>query len=77
MKKFGIFAIVLLLLTAGPSWGGEIERIQAKGEITVSLNRGYPPFSMEKDGKIFGLDVDLANLLADYLGVKVRFIFGN
>ena len=36
---------------------------QDKGEITVSLNRGYLPFAMEKDGKIFGLDVDLANLL--------------
>jgi polar amino acid transport system substrate-binding protein len=57
-----------------PSWAGEIERIQEKGEIVVSLNRGYPPFSMEKDGRIFGLDVDLAYLLADYLKVKARFI---
>jgi polar amino acid transport system substrate-binding protein len=66
--------MLLLLFIAPPSWGGEIERIQAKGEITVSLNRGYPPFAMEKDGKIIGLDVDLAKLLADYLGVKVKFI---
>jgi len=56
------------------SWAGEIDRIQQKGEIAVSLNRGYPPFSMEKDGKIFGLDIDLAMLLADYLNVKVKFI---
>ena len=74
MYKFCHFAIALLLLIAAPSWGGEIERIQAKGEITVSLNRGYPPFAMENSGKLFGLDVDLAILLADYLGVKVKFI---
>jgi polar amino acid transport system substrate-binding protein len=74
MKKFGIFVIALLLVTALPAWAGEIERIQAKGEITVSLNRGYPPFAMESGGKLFGLDVDLAILLADYLGVKVKFI---
>ena len=72
MKKFCIFVILLVITTL--SWGGEIEQIQAKGEITVSLNRGYPPFAMEKDGKIFGLDVDLAHLLADYLDVKVKFI---
>ena len=75
MKKIYVMAIILLLFLNTPSsWGGEIERIQAKGEITVSLNRGYPPFAMEKDGKIFGLDVDLAHLLADYLDVKVKFI---
>ncbi|MEE4266287.1 MAG: transporter substrate-binding domain-containing protein [Desulfobacteraceae bacterium] len=74
MKNTFVFVITLMLLLAPCSWGGEIARIQAKGEITVSLNRGYPPFAMEKDGKIFGLDVDLANLLADYLDVKVKFI---
>ena len=69
MKKFCIFVILLVITTL--SWGGEIGRIQAKGEITVSLNRGYPPFAMEKDGKIFGLDVDLAHLLADSPFVQV------
>lgn len=53
---------------------GEIERIQAKGELVVSLNKGYPPFSMVLDNKLYGLDVDLAALLADYLGVEVRFV---
>ena len=49
---------------------GEIERIQAKGKLVVSLNKGYPPFSMLIDGQPAGLDVDLARLLAEYLGVK-------
>jgi polar amino acid transport system substrate-binding protein len=53
---------------------GEIERIQAKGELVVSLNKGYPPFSMVIDNKLQGLDVDLAALLAEYLGVRVRFV---
>jgi polar amino acid transport system substrate-binding protein len=74
MNKICIFAVTLLLLISPASWSGEIERIREKGEITVSLNRGYPPFCIEKDGKVFGLDVDLANLLADYLSVKVKFI---
>ncbi len=74
MKKFWIFVFTLCLLIVPHSWAGDIERIQEKGEITVSLNQGYPPFAMKKDRKLFGLDVDLANLMADYLGVKVRFI---
>ena len=74
MKKIIVLALALLLLLTPQCWSGEIERIQKKGEITVSLNRGYPPFSMERDGKLFGLDIDLAILLADYLNVKVKFI---
>ena len=74
MKKTSLFVILLLILIIPLSWAGEIERIQEKGEITVSLNRGYPPFAMEKNGKLLGLDVDLANLIADYLKVKVKFI---
>jgi polar amino acid transport system substrate-binding protein len=63
------------LLVCPGAQAGEIERIQAKGEIVVSLNRGTPPFCMEVKGELTGLDVDLALLLADYLGVKPRFFF--
>ena len=38
------------------SQAGEIQRIRERGMITVSLNRDYPPFSMEKDGTRVGLD---------------------
>ncbi len=76
MKLVRCLLIVGLSLAAGLPLvqAGEIERIQAKGELVVSLNKGYPPFSMLIDGQPAGLDVDLARLLADYLGVKVRFI---
>ena len=76
MKLVRCLLIVGLCLAAGLPLvqAGEIERIQAKGELVVSLNKGYPPFSMLIDGQPAGLDVDLARLLAEYLGVKVRFI---
>ena len=74
MKKFCVLVMSLLILITTPCLAGEIERIQQKGEIVVSLNRGYPPFSMEQDGKVFGLDVDLANRLADALHVKAKYI---
>jgi len=52
----------------------EIDRIRAKGEIVVSINRGYPPFAIVDKDEIQGLDVDLAKLIAGHLGVKVKFI---
>jgi ABC-type amino acid transport substrate-binding protein len=74
MKRYAclFFAILFLIPVIGQT--GEIERIQKAGVITVSLNRDYPPFSMQKSGTIFGLDVDLANLLASHLNVEVKFI---
>jgi len=74
MKPYAFILIIVMLVVSVSSHAGEIRRIRERGVITVSLNRDYPPFSMEKAGKVFGLDVDLAHLLADILNVKVRFI---
>lgn len=54
----------------------EIERIKAQGKIIVAMvKQDNPPFfSKSKKGKLFGLDVDLAQSLADSLGVKVEFL---
>jgi polar amino acid transport system substrate-binding protein len=74
MKRYAFFLMITLLMLPVHGSAGEIQRIQKKGVLTVSLNRGYPPFAMERAGSVFGLDVDLAHLLAEYLGVKIRFI---
>ena len=74
MKRILFFILAILCLISTQVKAGEIERIMEKGEIVVSLNKGYPPFSIVDNDKIQGLDVDLAKLIADYLGVKVRFI---
>jgi len=73
-KKLVVLWLVLMVLTAATAGAGELERIREKGVLTVSLNRDYPPFSMEKDGAVIGLDVDLAQLMAEVLGVEVKFI---
>lgn len=54
----------------------EIERIKAQGKIIVAMvKQDNPPFfSTSKKGKLFGLDVDLAQSLADSLNVKVEFL---
>ncbi|MBI5064259.1 MAG: transporter substrate-binding domain-containing protein [Desulfatitalea sp.] len=67
--------LAILLLTAPAALAGEMQRIVEKGELVVSLNRNTPPFCMEAKGQLVGLDVDLARLMADALGVKLKFIF--
>lgn len=74
MKKLLGWVCVFVGLLSCAAQAGEMARIHQKGELVVSLNRGYPPFSMEIGGKLSGLDVDLAGLIGDYLKVKVRFI---
>lgn len=74
MKRYAFFFFAVLWFLPLTAQTGEIERIQKAGVINVSLNRDYPPFSLEKSGSIIGLDVDLAYLLASYLNVKVSFI---
>jgi polar amino acid transport system substrate-binding protein len=76
--KYILLLIIFILATPlradTQAHAGELEQIKEKGEIVVSLNKGYPPFAIVDNGKFQGLDVDLAKLIADYLGVKARFV---
>jgi len=52
-----------------------LDRIQQRGELIVGTMGNMPPLNMtSKDGEIFGLEPDLAGMLADAMSVKVRFV---
>jgi polar amino acid transport system substrate-binding protein len=52
-----------------------LDRIQKKGELTVGTMGNMPPLNMtSKDGQIFGLEPDLAKMLANAMDVKVKFV---
>ena len=74
MKRILPLILAMIGLALSQVDAGEIERIMNKGELVVSLNKGYPPFCIIDNNKVQGLDVDLARLIADYLGVQVKFI---
>ena len=51
-----------------------LNRIQQKGELVVGTAGSMPPLNMvTKDGNIIGLEVDIANYIANEMGVKLRF----
>ena len=48
-----------------------VEEIQEKGVLTMMTATGFPPFEyLGEDGKPAGVDIDLAPLVADELGVE-------
>jgi len=61
--------------TSGPSASPVLDRIQARGELVVGTMGNMPPLNMtSKDGEIFGLEPDLARLMAKDMNVKVKFV---
>jgi polar amino acid transport system substrate-binding protein len=61
--------------TNGPSASPVLDRIQKRGELVVGTMGNMPPLNMtSKDGEIFGLEPDLARLLAEAMDVKVKFV---
>jgi len=62
------------LFTADTQAGPVIDCIVQKKELVVGISANQPPLSAaSKDGNIIGLDADLAQLMADTMGVKIRF----
>ncbi|MEN9424473.1 MAG: hypothetical protein RL122_1856 [Pseudomonadota bacterium] len=58
------------LLLANPLYAGSLEEVKAKGVLSVSLYKEFPPYSSVIDGKQQGVDVAIAEALAQKLGVK-------
>ncbi|HYA02284.1 MAG TPA: transporter substrate-binding domain-containing protein, partial [Syntrophobacteria bacterium] len=51
-----------------------LDRILKKGELVVGTVGSMPPLNMvTKAGKLTGLEIDLARMIAGGMGVKVRF----
>ena len=82
MKKLTAIALALLV-TATTAWGNDnalwqrstLNQIKKNGVLRVGLEPGFVPFEMLNDkGKVVGFDIDVAKLMAEYMGVKLKVI---
>jgi cyclohexadienyl dehydratase len=75
MRLFA-YLIALLLLGTGASAQSRLDDIVGRGTLRVGMTGDYRPFSQrDKDsGAYSGLDVDMANSLAEALGVKLEIV---
>ncbi|MEM8572128.1 MAG: transporter substrate-binding domain-containing protein [Pseudomonadota bacterium] len=55
--------------------GQELDQIIEQGHMLFAVYEDYPPYSWEEGGKPMGIDVDIARLIAEDLGVDARFNF--
>lgn len=52
-----------------------LERIRARGEVVIGVRTDFPPFGMlDARGRPRGLEVDLAQAVADHLAVRLRLV---
>jgi len=57
--------------------GDLLERIKAKGEITIAMEGTWAPWTYhDANDNLVGFDVEIGQAIADKLGVKARFIEG-
>jgi ABC-type amino acid transport substrate-binding protein len=64
----------IVRLSDGRLVASDLAPIIARGELVVAmLGVDSPPFFYQKDGKLVGIEVDLAEDLGRALGVKVRY----
>lgn len=84
MKTNKIIAIALVVMMAaaalvgcggGSSEQSALDRIKEAGEITMLTNAAFPPFEyLGDDGNVAGVDVEIAQAIADEIGVELKVI---
>jgi len=63
-----------LLLAATAATAAPLDEVVAKGAVRVAVYRDFPPFSYRAKGALAGVDVDIAKVIAEKLGVRIDFM---
>ena len=77
MKKFlkvmalAMVAVMMLSLTACSSYR-TVDQIKEKGVIIMATNAEFEPFEFKDGDQCVGIDVDIANKIAEKLGVELE-----
>ena len=79
MKKRNAFRVMVslafLFVFFGTAAAGTLEEIAQRGEIRIACQTQGAPFSfVDRNGKRTGSSVELCNLIAKEMGVKVKFL---
>ncbi|QXJ25210.1 amino acid ABC transporter substrate-binding protein [Actinomadura graeca] len=72
----GLAALSLTASACGGDEGATVQGVKLveKGRLTSCTHLPYPPFQVERGGKVVGLDVDLVDLVAKKLGVTQKVV---
>lgn len=73
MKK-AFLALTTLVLLASSAEARTWAEIKKSGTIKIATEGAFPPFNIMKGTQLTGFEVDLANILAKNLGLKVQWV---
>ncbi len=68
-----VLAIALCVVTILPSIPPDRARAFSTGAIRIGVDASYPPFALDADGSLRGLDIDLAAAIAREIGLPAQF----
>jgi ABC-type amino acid transport substrate-binding protein len=70
----GFILSSLMLAIPAASLAGTLDEVKKRGELIVGVRYDMPPFgTIDQQGGVQGIDVEIAKHIADRLGVKVKF----
>jgi len=70
----GFFAIAAGLAGTTPVAARALDEVKLAGTLRVAVYGDNPPFSARPNGALAGVDVDLAKVVADRLGVSIAVL---
>ncbi|AHG87171.1 amino acid ABC transporter substrate-binding protein [Bibersteinia trehalosi] len=74
LKKLSVVALALAVSVSAAARDSLLDRINAKGTITVGTEGTYAPYTYhDESGKLTGYDVEVTRAVAEKLGVTVDF----
>jgi polar amino acid transport system substrate-binding protein len=79
MKKFKVFSVLVSLVVIvgflGIASAGTLDEIAKRGELRIACQTQGPPFSfVDKNGERTGSSIELCKMIAEEMGVKVKFL---
>ncbi len=69
-----VLAIAMIASFAGCSSIKSVDDIKESGKITMATESGFEPFEYKEGDDIVGIDVDIAQAIADELGVELEIV---
>ncbi len=71
-----LLAVVFTITACGKKEQTAWEKVESEGKFTFACSGGYPPFNYidEETGNLIGFDVEIADALAEKMGVKAEGI---
>ncbi len=70
-----VFVLVLVLAVAAAAEGNDhLKEIQSRGFLIVGTEGTWSPYTYhDEDDQLIGFDVEVARLIADYIGVGIQY----